>query len=105
MPVTESGRDRGRLARRGWPMKHRFVRCVAALLLPLALLPACTRPRRAAIRVDRDLTYGKGGDIDLKLDLARPAQGEGPFPAVVFLHGKGWRAGNRQEMNHFIEGM
>jgi acetyl esterase/lipase len=29
--------------------------------------------------------------IDLKLDMARPANGEGPFPALVFIHGGGWR--------------
>jgi len=34
-----------------------------------------------------------------------PNTGAGPFPVVVFLHGEGWRAGNRQQMNHFIEGV
>ena len=57
------------------------------------------------ITVERDLTYGQGGDTELKLDLAMPRSGPGPFPAVVFLHGEGWRAGNRQQMSHFIEGM
>lgn len=36
------------------------------------------------------ITYGKGGDVELKLDLARPASGKGPFPALVFLPGSGW---------------
>lgn len=58
-----------------------------------------------AIVVERDLGYGKGGETELKLDLAMPVAGSGPFPAVVFLHGEGWRAGNRQQMSHFIEGM
>ena len=34
-----------------------------------------------------------------------PRAGEGPFPAIVFLHGEGWRAGNRRQMSHFIEGV
>jgi len=45
------------------------------------------------------ITYGKGGDAELKLDLARPASGKGPFPALIFMHGSGWgwyRVGRRQ---------
>jgi acetyl esterase/lipase len=55
------------------------------------------------VRVERDLTYGKGGDVDLKLDLALPREGEGPFPAVVCIHGGGWREGNRQQLSKTIE--
>src|SRR5882757_6087133 len=55
--------------------------------------------------VARELVYGKSGDTQLLLDLAMPKTGDGPFPAIIFLHGGGWRAGNRQEMNHFIEGV
>ncbi len=29
------------------------------------------------------------------LDLARPSKGDGPFPAVLLIHGGGFRAGNR----------
>jgi acetyl esterase/lipase len=45
--------------------------------------------------IEEDITYGKAGDTELKLDLARP-QGDGPFPAIVFIHGGGWSGGNRQ---------
>jgi acetyl esterase/lipase len=31
----------------------------------------------------------KASDTELKLDLARP-QGDGPFPAIVLIHGGGW---------------
>jgi acetyl esterase/lipase len=37
--------------------------------------------------------YTKAGDTELKLDLARPAEGEGPFPAVLVIHGGGRRGG------------
>jgi len=43
---------------------------------------------------ENDITYGRTGDAELKLNLARPA-GDGPFPAVVFIHGGGWYLGNR----------
>ncbi|MCA9101057.1 MAG: prolyl oligopeptidase family serine peptidase [Planctomycetales bacterium] len=45
--------------------------------------------------VENDVVYGKGDDVELKLDLARPAEGEGPFPAIVYVHGGGWRYGGR----------
>lgn len=46
------------------------------------------------IEVQKAIVYGKGGDVALKLDLARP-KSEGPHPAIVFIHGGGWRAGSR----------
>lgn len=51
--------------------------------------------RFAAADVEENITYGKAGDTELKLDLARP-DGDGPFPAIVFIHGGGWAGGNRQ---------
>ncbi len=83
----------------------RLVIVVAALALAAVGLLVFLAPRNPEIAVERDLAYGRGGDVVLKLDLAMPKAGEGPFPAVVFVHGEGWRAGNRQQMNHFIEGM
>jgi len=77
-----------------------FVLAVVALLLL-----AAARSRSSEIAVERDLVYGKGGDAELKLDLAMPKAGAGPFPAIVFLHGEGWRAGNRRQMSQFAEGV
>lgn len=48
------------------------------------------------LKLENDIVYGRGGDVDLKLDLAMPATGDGPFPAIVCIHGGGWQAGNRQ---------
>lgn len=91
------------------PKKGAFTRRVvigAALVLGAALLLLfAARGKDAGILVERDLVYGKGGAVDLKLDLAMPKEGAGPFPAIVFLHGEGWRAGNRRQMHHFIEGV
>jgi acetyl esterase/lipase len=67
-----------------------------SLLLPCLLcLVTVAGPLGAAeIQVEKDLVYGRGGEVDLKLDLARP-EGDGPFPAIVFIHGGGWLGGNR----------
>jgi acetyl esterase/lipase len=45
---------------------------------------------------ERDLVYGKGGDVELKLNLARPASGNGPFPALVFLFRGGFASGSKE---------
>ncbi len=57
------------------------------------------------IQLDRDVVFGKGGETDLKLDIAYPKEGDGPFPVVVFIHGGGWVGGNRQSMEKSIETM
>jgi acetyl esterase/lipase len=73
-------------------------------LVALVLLAAAQRGP-SAITVERDVVYGTAQGTPLLLDLAMPKTGNGPFPVVVFLHGGGWSEGNRQEMNHFIEGV
>jgi pectinesterase len=48
------------------------------------------------VRAVTDVTYVRRGAHDLKLDLSLPAaEGAAPRPAIVFVHGGGWRAGVR----------
>lgn len=42
-----------------------------------------------------DVTYTNAGGQELKLDLAKPAEGDGPFPALLVIHGGAWRGGNK----------
>ncbi len=42
-----------------------------------------------------DLVYCKLGDRELKLDLFRPRQNDQLHPGVVFVHGGGWRSGDK----------
>jgi len=76
---------------------------MVTLALATGLLGA--QEKKTEVRVERDITYGKGGDQDLKLDLAMPKDGAGPFPTIVCVHGGGWKAGNRQSLAKTIEGM
>jgi acetyl esterase/lipase len=48
---------------------------------------------------ERDIVYSKAGTAELKLDMARPGQGEGPFPAVLVIHGGAWRGGNKNDVS------
>lgn len=45
-------------------------------------------------RVKTDIEYAQAGGESLKLDAFVP-EGKGKFPAVIFVHGGGWSAGNR----------
>src|SRR4051812_2811621 len=61
------------------------------------------QPPATTIQIENSLSYGKGGDIDLLLDLAMPASGDGPFPAIVCIHGGGWRGGKRQDQSQTMK--
>jgi acetyl esterase/lipase len=75
------------------------------LVLLACLLPAGVRAegKPAEVTLEKGLVYGKGGKVELKLDLARPAKGEGPFPAVVCIHGGGWQAGTRADEHRVVK--
>lgn len=42
-----------------------------------------------------DLAYSTVDGAELRLDLAAPVAGPGPFPAVVVFYGGAWRTGNK----------
>jgi acetyl esterase/lipase len=75
-------------------------------ILTLWTLPLAVQGQEAgaAIRAENDIVFGKGGSTELRLDLAMP-RGEGPFPAIVCLHGGGWIGGERQKMRGTIEAL
>jgi len=82
-------------------MRTRPSLALAGLSLILSLSPARGEdpPKVAA---ENDLVYTRAGSTDLKLDLARPAEGKGPFPAVVVIHGGAWRAGSKDDMRGML---
>lgn len=48
-------------------------------------------------RIERDIQYVPNGDESQRLDLYLPEQpGDKPLPIIVWIHGGGWRAGNKQ---------
>jgi acetyl esterase/lipase len=79
-------------------------------LLALALLFGLGAPAGAEdpvpppdeVRIERAIVFGKGGEVDLLLDLYRPPKRfEGARPGIVWIHGGAWRAGTRGAMADF----
>lgn len=74
-------------------------------LLFLAMLGCVfSTPARAQenILVENEIEYANPDNQHLKLNMARP-KGKGPFPAIVCIHGGGFRAGTRQGYDGLIK--
>jgi acetyl esterase/lipase len=59
--------------------------------------PAAKPPAIPAnVVIERDVEYGKAGDLPLLLDIVRPkVASEKPLPVIAFIHGGGWRGGSK----------
>jgi acetyl esterase/lipase len=78
------------------------------LALPTAILAICglftgLAPAQkaklavpATVTLEPNIEYTNPDGQHLQLDIARPKSGDGPFPAILCIHGGGFRAGNRQ---------
>jgi acetyl esterase/lipase len=47
------------------------------------------------VTVEKDVVYGKGGSMDLRLDLYKPRPGTEKRAATVHLHGGGFTGGSK----------
>jgi acetyl esterase/lipase len=88
-------------------MKYGGIAGLISLLLVLALTAAGCPPREEADRLDialtttsvtiaRDIEYGRVGGRPLLLDIYSPLEPiVAPMPAVIWIHGGGWRGGGK----------
>ena len=45
---------------------------------------------------ERGVEFSNADNQHLQVNIARPKSGDGPFPAIVCIHGGGFRAGTRE---------
>src|SRR5579884_433426 len=51
----------------------------------------------AGVEIIRDVVYGTGGGRSLRLHLLGPGGAAAPRPALVWIHGGAWRAGDKED--------
>jgi acetyl esterase/lipase len=74
--------------------RNMFLR-VALLIFCVLLVLGCSTSRTSTTTIttpisETAIVYSRVGDIELKLDIASPSVGKGPFPALVFFCGNAW---------------
>jgi acetyl esterase/lipase len=84
-----------RITRRG------FIQATGAIAAAPALAAVTARAQAPApdignLRAEKDIVFGKGGDLDLLLDVYRPPEGvTSKRMAIIHLFGGGFRVGNK----------
>src|SRR3569832_663903 len=76
-----------------------MVGVIAAVLAMACHAGACAQ----GISVENDIEFSTPDNQHLLLNLARPSTGSGPFPAVICIHGGGFRAGDRHGYDGLIK--
>lgn len=78
-------------------------RSLASLAILLLGLSFTTQAAELAVpdnvTFERDITYAEAGGARMQLNIARPKNASGPLPAVLCVHGGGFRAGSREGYN------
>ena len=86
----------------------RYAKCYLATVIGAVIAclatsgPASAQKAGAKLKVpdgvmfEPNIEYANPDGQHLQVDMARPAKGAGPFPAIVCIHGGGFRAGTRQ---------
>lgn len=88
------------MTRRGF-----FGTALAAAAVPALEIEAAqnAQPTQRAGAVEKDVVFGKGGELDLKLDIYRPAAGKQKRMATIHFHGGGFRGGSKESLAERIQ--
>ncbi|MGE5193824.1 MAG: alpha/beta hydrolase fold domain-containing protein [Deltaproteobacteria bacterium] len=80
---------------------HRFivVFIAAASIVPVPRAIAQDLKIPDGVIFEKGIEYSNPDDQHLQVNIARPKTGEGSFPAIVCIHGGGFRAGHRDGYN------
>ena len=78
---------------------HRLVLPAVALFACAGDLPAADLAIPDNVIFEKGIEYSNPDGQHLQMNIARPKVGTGPFPAVLCIHGGGFRAGSREGYN------
>lgn len=76
---------------------------IALVLIAATQAAIVAAAERYEVELKSDVEYGTGGGEKLQMDLALPKGAPSPRPAIVFIHGGGWAAGDRKSNASAIE--
>src|SRR5688572_22707279 len=54
------------------------------------------------VTTEKDVPFGKGGDLELKLDIYRPPKGKEKRMATIHFHGGGFTGGSKDTLTERI---
>lgn len=84
----------------------KYLRLTMAVITIVAFAPASRLQILVAddqipdsVVFEKDIEYANPDEQHLQLNMARPKEGVGPFPAIICIHGGGFRAGTRDGFN------
>ena len=84
------------------PAKRLLTGLLIVLAMTSSLRAQAPTPVPDTVIVEKGIEYANPDDQHLQLNLARPKTGDGPFPAIVCIHGGGFRAGKRESYDGLI---
>jgi acetyl esterase/lipase len=86
------------MTRRGF-----FSTALAGTTVPLLATAQNQSPGKGGVAVEKDVVFGKGGDMDLKLDIYRPPAGSEKRMATVHFHGGGFARGSKDSLSDRVK--
>ena len=84
------------ISRRGF-----FGATLAGAAVPALGIAAVQTPS-VGVTTEKDVAFGKGGDLELKLDIYRPPKGKEKRMATIHFHGGGFTGGSKDTLNDRI---
>jgi acetyl esterase/lipase len=72
------------------------IAAVMFFILNFVLLSAAELPIPDSVTFERGVEFSNPDNQHLQVNIARPKEGKGPFPAILCIHGGGFRAGTRE---------
>lgn len=85
-----------KISRRGFVQSAGAIAAAPALGGALTGTVHAQAPGASDIRIEKDIVFGKGGDIDLPLDVYHPAAANAKRMAVIHLYGGGFFTGSKE---------